>query len=249
MKDLSYQLFSSRNFDLGETLTMLSELGYTQVEGYGALFDDPAGVHDLADALQATGLSMPTAHFGIEFLEQEPNRALATAETLGIQAVFGPYLPPEDRPDTADGWRAFGARLAAAGAPIWDAGLTFGWHNHDFEMEETDGEFPLDLIAQADPRLTLELDLAWVVRGGQDPMEWLAKYADRITSVHIKDLAAPGENADEDGWADPGHGMMDWAALIGAVEQTSAEYLIMEHDNPSDHRRFATNAFATISAL
>jgi len=214
MTDISYQLFSSRNFPLPETLAMLAELGYSQVEGFGALFEDASAIDDLCEMLSANGLTMPTAHFGLDFLEKEPNRAIATAEVLGIQAVFGPFLMPEDRPTDVEGWRDFGKRLAAAAEPMWDAGLTFGWHNHDFEFEEIDGLFPQDLILEADPRLTLELDLAWVVRGGEDPLHWLAKYADRITSVHIKDLAAPGENAEEDGWADVGHGTIDWPAVM-----------------------------------
>jgi hypothetical protein len=38
MTDYSYQLYSSRNFGpLPETLRMLAELGYKQVEGYDAL--------------------------------------------------------------------------------------------------------------------------------------------------------------------------------------------------------------------
>ncbi len=39
MTDFSYQLYSSRNFGpLPETLKMLGNLGYTQVEGYGGLY-------------------------------------------------------------------------------------------------------------------------------------------------------------------------------------------------------------------
>ena len=44
--------------------------------------------------------------------------------------------------------------------------------------------------------------MAWIVRGGADPFEWIKRYADRIASVHIKDIAPAGECEDEDGWAD-----------------------------------------------
>ena len=41
MTAFSYQLYSSRNFPpLSRTLSMLADLGYEQVEGYGGLFDD-----------------------------------------------------------------------------------------------------------------------------------------------------------------------------------------------------------------
>jgi hypothetical protein len=62
---------------------------------------------------------------------------------LGIERVYVPYLMAEDRPKDAAGWRAFGARLEKAGAPLRAAGLGFGWHNHDFEfVAQADGSIP-----------------------------------------------------------------------------------------------------------
>jgi hypothetical protein len=41
-----------------------------------------------------------------------------------------------------------------------DAGLDYGWHNHDFEMADLGGGArPLDLILQADEGLSLEFDV------------------------------------------------------------------------------------------
>lgn len=249
MTDYSYQLYSSRNFPpLADTLRMLAELGYAEVEGFGALYTDPDKVAALKAALAETGLKMPTAHFGFDLLST-PDTALKLAETLGISKVYCPFLMPADRPGDAAGWTAFGERLAEAGRPILDAGLAFGWHNHDFEFAPVEGAFPMDLILAADTRIGLELDVAWVVRGGQDPLGWMSKYADRITSLHVKDIAPAGENADEDGWADVGYGTLDWAGLMKAAEQTAAEHFIMEHDNPSDHRRFAQASLRTMREL
>lgn len=249
MTDFSYQLYSSRNFPpLGDTLRMLADLGYAEVEGFGALFGEDAQVESLRAALAETGLRMPTAHFGFDLLAT-PDRALRVAEALGVSKVYCPFVMPDDRPTDKAGWTAFGEKLAAAGRPVLDAGLKFGWHNHDFEFAPVDGAFPMDLILLADAGIGLELDVAWVVRGGQDPLAWMSKYADRITSVHVKDIAPAGENADEDGWADVGQGTLDWAGLMKAAEQTAAEHFIMEHDNPSDHQRFAQASLAYMTSL
>ncbi|MXQ09835.1 TIM barrel protein [Alphaproteobacteria bacterium GH1-50] len=251
MREFSYQLYSSRNFGpLPDTLAMLAEAGYSMVEGYGALFADDDSVDMIREALDTTGLRMPTAHFGIDMLTGTPDRALAVARKLGVEAVFAPYLAAEDRPSDAAGWAAFGKRLAEAGKPVVDAGLRFGWHNHDFEFQDIGGDdLPIDLIAQASPDIMLELDLAWVAVGGHDPVDWIGKYSDRILSAHIKDIAPKGENADEDGWADVGHGTMDWPAIFSALDRSSAAYFVIEHDNPSDDRRFATRSLATVNAL
>jgi sugar phosphate isomerase/epimerase len=199
---LSYQLYSSRNFPpLADTLAMLADLGYDAVEGYGALYADDAQVAELTAALGKSGLAMPTGHFGLAQLEAEPAKVLAIARALGITRLYCPYLMPEDRPTDAAGWRAFGARLQAAGRPIRDAGLGFGWHNHDFELRPLpDGQVPQDLIFAGGPDLEWEIDVAWVVRGGADPAAWIARYAPRITAAHLKDIAPAGQNANEDGY-------------------------------------------------
>ncbi len=191
MASLSYQLYSSRNFDMGEILATLEQHGVTEVEGYGPLFDDPAATQA---KLAAHGLSMPTAHMSLDLVEGDPERTLAIAKALNIQAVIVPHIMPDLRPTTAEGWAAFGKRLAAAGKPIVDAGLKFGWHNHDFEFKACeDGSFPIEHIANGADYINLELDLAWVHVGGQDPIAWLEKFGDRVIAVHVKDRAATGE--------------------------------------------------------
>ncbi len=244
MTDFSYQLYSSRNFGpLPATLKMLGELGYAQVEGYGGLYIDLQAIDKLNKDLSNNGLVMKTGHFGLEMLRDNPTRVLEITKTLGMEAVFVPAVGPAERTKDAAGWAEFGRVLAEVGKPYRGAGLTFGWHNHDFEFADLGGaDKPLDLILQGSDDLALELDVAWVQVGGEDPIEWIEKYADRIVASHIKDIAPKGEALDEDGWADVGHGVMNWSAIMGALNQTGARYFVMEHDNPKDDRRFATRS-------
>ena len=248
---LSYQLYASRNFPpLGATLAMLADLGYDAVEGYSALYADDAQVAALTAALGNSGLAMPTGHFGLAQIESAPDKVLAIARALGIGRIYCPYLMPDDRPTDAAGWRAFGARLQAAGRPIRAAGLGFGWHNHDFELRPLpDGQVPQDLIFDGGPDLEWEIDAAWVVRGGADPAAWIARYAPRITAAHLKDIAPAGQNAGEDGWADLGAGTVPWTALMAQLRQTPCDVFIVEHDNPSDHARFARRSLQAAKGL
>ncbi len=249
MNAYSYQLYSSRNYPpLSKTLQMVAHCGYKRVEGYGALVANEQAVAELATLLADNGLSMPTAHFNLDMLAEDPARVLDIAGRLGIEVVIAPYLAAEDRPSDAKGWSAFGTRLAELAAPIWEAGLGFGWHNHEFEFARlATGEFPLDLILGADERLLAELDIAWIVKGGQDPVEWIAKYDGRVVAAHIKDIAPTGEALDEGGWADVGHGILDWHEIVPALERAGVSHWIMEHDDPSDDVRFAQRAIATAS--
>jgi sugar phosphate isomerase/epimerase len=244
----SYQLYSSRNFPpLDATLKMLASIGYTAVEGYGGLYADEEKLAATSAALKASGLKMSTGHFGIDMLEGKADFALKVAKTLGIKRIYCPHLMADQRPTDGPGWRAFGARLEAASRPYVAAGLGFGWHNHDFEFVATpDGAIPQAEILAGGPSLEWEIDVAWVIRGGADPLAWIGRHGGRITAAHVKDIAAPGQNAAEDGWADVGQGTVDWAGLMAALRATPCDLFVIEHDNPSDHRRFASRSVAAV---
>ena len=108
---------------------------------------------------------------------------------------------------------------------------------------------PQDLIFEGGPDLEWEIDVAWVVRGGADPAAWIHKYASRITAAHLKDIAPAGQNANEDGWADLGEGTVPWKALMADLRRTPCTIFILEHDNPSDHARFARRSLLAAKGL
>ncbi len=247
----SYQLYSSRNYPpLSATLKMLADAGYGAVEGYGGLYANAELVTELATALRETGLIMPTGHFSLDMLENDPARVLDIARSLNMQRLYCPHLMPDQRPTDASGWRDFGARLDRVGQPYRDAGLGFGWHNHDFEFKVLpDGTLPQTAMFDGGPDLEWEIDVAWVIRGGADPIEWIKTYAPRITAAHVKDIAPAGDKTDEDGWADVGTGTVDWKTIMSALRAVDCRHYVMEHDNPSDHRRFATQSIKAASKL
>lgn len=132
MKNTSIQLYSARNFPpLGKVFSDLASMGYTDVEGYGDLYKN---TDVLRDALSTSGLSMPTSHFDPAWLEFKPEDCLSISKSIGIKSIYYPHLLPEDRPTDANGWKAFGTRLQNISKVFKDAGITFGWHNHDFEF-------------------------------------------------------------------------------------------------------------------
>ncbi len=247
----SYQLYSSRNFPpLADTLQMLADAGYDGVEGFGGLYEGAAGLAALASGLQTSGLRMTSGHFGLSQVEDTPDWAIEVATTLGMDTVIVPWLPSDMHPTTGAGWQALGARLQKAGAPIRAAGLNFGWHNHDFEFRKTaDGATPQTALFEGGPDLKWEMDVAWVIRGGADPLDWIKAYSSRLVAAHVKDIAPAGENAAEDGWADVGHGTVDWKTIHAALRAAGVRNFVMEHDNPADHKRFATRSLASVKAL
>ncbi|MCT8161791.1 sugar phosphate isomerase/epimerase family protein [Pseudoruegeria sp. SHC-113] len=246
---VSFQLYSARNFTpWDDVFKTISALGYEAVEGYGALYVDTDKVRA---AMDATGLTMPTAHVGIADLEGDLARVVKIARTLGIEAIFAPYIDATQRPSDSAGWSDFAKRLEAIANSLAGEGISMGWHNHEFEViPQADGSIPMKVILDDAPSLAWEADIAWIERGGADVMAWIDSYGGRITAAHVKDIAPEGENADEDGWADVGEGVMDWKAILSALRtKTPAKYFVMEHDNPNDLNRFASRSIANFKAL
>jgi len=244
---ISYQLYSSRKFpDLGRQTAMLAELGIRHVEPYGGLFGDPAA---LSDALAANGLTAPTAHVGGQSWRDDFDAMAKALRQLGVETAFMPAVPLAEREQDRAGWERVGRELAEFACRLKDHGLRLGWHNHAFEMVHLpDGSMPLEWILGEDPDVLWQMDIAWAVRGGQDPATLIERYAERIVSFHVKDLAPTGACADEDGWADVGHGTLDWQALLPVMRTTPATTWVLEHDNPSDDARFASRSAATVRA-
>jgi sugar phosphate isomerase/epimerase len=243
--DFSYQLYSARNAaSLDETLATLKQLGYAQVEGWGGQFGDPAG---LAASLKKAGLSMPTAHIGYTQL-QDTDAAIRIAETVGIKTIYCPAPPSNDYREGNGNWAELAAGLARIGKALNAAGVGFGYHNHAWELKQGgDGKYPIETILDASSGLEWEMDLAWLVKGGADPLAWMDKRGSRITAIHVKDIAAQGQAVDEDGWADVGYGTLDWRSLLeSAKKKTKAKYFVMEHDKPSDPIRFARRSIESV---
>ncbi|MNL38747.1 Inosose dehydratase [compost metagenome] len=106
--------------------------------------------------------------------------------------------------------------------------MQFLYHNHDWEFQQFDGEYILDiLLRKTDPELVkLELDTYWTKRGGEDPVTFLSKLQNRCPLLHIKDV----EDGKEAFFAEIGEGILDFKAIAQAAEQVGTQWLVVEQD-------------------
>ena len=246
---VSLQLYSMR--DISDQIALLEKLpaiGIHNVEGYGGVYGDPATYRA---AMDVNGIAMPSGHMALDDIEADFDATMSIITTMGMKRVYAPYLEEKDRPTDAAGYIALAKRLNAAALRYAEQGISFGWHNHDFEFVAlADGGIPMEILLEYAPDMTWEADLAWIVRGACDPLDYIARYGSRITAIHVKDIAKSGTNIDEDGWADLGTGTLDWTAYLKACRTQSHDLIYaLEHDKPSDPIAFATRSAAAFKAL
>ena len=229
---LAVQLYTLRTLPLSadELLAAVAASGYAGVELAGNLGQSATSLRSLLDK---HGLKAASAHVQLQAMESDLPEVVRFHKEIGNDTLIVPWLPESDRSPTAAGWRALGERLNRLGKRLRSADMRLLYHNHDFEMVVIDGKPAITwLLEAASPEnVGFEPDLAWVVHGGQDAVAMLQQYSGRVPRVHAKDL---GDNPAERGLADVGSGRLDWDSILPAVEAAGAEWLIVEHDQPTD---------------
>ncbi len=247
---ISIQLYTLRLMDdLDRILDTVAEAGYRHVETIGPHLDDAANVRARLDA---RGLRVSSSHVGLIALRERPEAIVEACSVLGCDRLYMPAVPPEQRQMDAAGWRAVGQELGRMAERLRQDGIQLGYHNHNWEMRPKEGaRTALELLfeAAAGSPLTWEADLAWLVRGGAEPKAWMRRYSHILTAVHVKDIARPGQNEDEDGWADVGAGVLDWRDLWRAARAAGAVWMVVEHDKPKDPARTAKASLAYLQGI
>jgi sugar phosphate isomerase/epimerase len=248
---ISIQLYSLRTLPgLPEVLDTVQAAGYRNVELIGSHLDDAANVRQQLDA---RGLAVSSSHVSIAALRERFDAVMAACQTLGFTQLFMPSVPADERESPEPYWTNLGRELGQMALRAKAHGIELGYHNHHWELRpQADGSSALDCLfaGAGNAPLTWQADVAWLVRGGADPVALMQRHKARVVSVHAKDLAAAGTKLDEDGWEDVGHGVLDWrGSLAKAAVANGARWLVAEHDKPSDPQRFARNSFSFLNSL
>ena len=128
-------------------------------------------------------------------------------------------------------------------------GIDLYYHNHHIEFMKVEGQYLLDIIRANAPHLGFELDTHWIHRGGENPIEFIKKYAGSVRLLHLKDYRiAEVKMPDRSGgfdqkafaqaffndpvqFAELGQGNLPLKACIEAGLESGAEYFLIEQDD------------------
>lgn len=185
---ITLQLYSLREQfakDFQGTLEAIREIGFTNVE--------PAGYYNLtvdsyAKALSAHGLQAPSAHMGLP-VGNDANELIENALTLGCRYIIT-GVPPKGKESvsTLDEVKRTAELYTTAAENAAKHGLFVGYHNHDWDLAEIDGQRLYKVFLQNTPDTVLwEADVFWVARAGIDPVQFIQEIGSRGRLLHLKD--------------------------------------------------------------
>ncbi len=230
---ISIQLYTIRSItanDWDAALGQVAEAGYKAVEFAG--FNGKSAT-EMRTLLDNHGLKASSAHIPLADFQTRLDGVVEDLQTIGAGWGIVPWVGPDDRSEgslkgMAEQFDGFATRLK-------EAGLKFGYHNHDFEFttKSAGGKTVFDQMVEiTTPGLVhFELDAFWAAVGGFDPAKVIADNADRIALVHLKD---GNMNDLESGKDVPfGEGTLDWDGILAASRAAGVEWYVTEQDTPN----------------
>ena len=250
-RPIGIQLYTVReetSRDLLGTLKRLSAIGFREVEMAG-YYDK--GAKELRTMLMDLDLVPTSTHQGLPDLLKDTQAKIDYVAELGVKYLVVPFpAVPDNRfanlpknsaktianSMTLDDWKWISEQLNKIGEMSKKAGIRTGYHNHNLEFRTIDGVVAFDqLLKWTDPSLvTIELDIAWVVAAGFDPVAYLKSHPERISLLHVKDVKKDIKtlvDEVETETTEVGSGQVDWKRLFAACDPKHIKHYYYEQEN------------------
>lgn len=181
-------------------MKLLAAMGYKNVEhaDYADRKFYGYSVPEFKKILNDLDMQMPSGHTVLvdkhwdiakKDFTDEWKYTVEDAATVGQKHMISPYLDEKLR-ENYDGMVSFLDVLNKCGELCKKSGMKFGYHNHDFEFNNSlNGKMIYDIILEnTDPALvTQQMDIGNMYEGGGRPLDLLKKYPGRFESMHVKD--------------------------------------------------------------
>lgn len=227
------------------TLQKISDLGYKYLEladydmSTGLFYGYPA--QELKTIVSDMGMDIISSHTRVESAGITSENAQKMADDhaeLGVKYCVQPWIEEVDR--NVETYKKMITDWNAVGEIMKGVGIQFGYHNHNFEFKNIDGIIPYyDIfLAEMDPELiTMELDMYWATKAGQDPVEIINKYPGRFQLFHLKDMFTHQEpvfEVNDETKADiapVGEGVIDFKRILAAKDIAGMKFMFVEDDN------------------
>jgi len=243
-----YTIRDAMSKDVPGSLKLVSDLGYKYLElasyANGKFYGyEPVAFKKLVNDL---GMDIISSHTQVEALGITLDNAKKMAEDhakIGVKYCIQPWVVEEAR-KTLDSYKKMAAEWNKVGGIMKEHKIQFGYHNHNFEFDTVEGKIPYYdvFMVELDKNLvTMELDIFWATKAGQNPVEMFKKYPGRFQLFHMKDMftkEAPFYKPSTNDFAPVGAGLIDFKAILAARSVAGNKYLLVEQDSTKDGKPF-----------
>lgn len=254
---IGLQLYTIRDAmaaDVPGSLKKVSDIGYKYIElaGYAdGMFYGYTPV-DFKKMVNDLGMEILSSHTQVEAEGITLDNAKKMADdhaSLGVKYCVQPWVVEEARTSIAS-YQKMAADWNQVGQIMKGNGIMFGYHNHNFEFDVVEGKVPFYdvFMVELDKSLvTMELDLFWVSKAGQNPVDIIKRYPGRFQLFHMKDMFTKEEpyftTVGVDDFAPVGAGVIDFREILAVKDIAGMKYMIVEQDSTKDGLPF--NAIQT----
>lgn len=236
------QLYSLRALDEPVTDT-IARVGETSLDGveFAGTGDKPPV--QIRRELDEHHLETAGAHVPIEAIQENLPAEAGNCQTLGVETLVVPIIDDAALADVSS-IDETASVLSSLAASVAEYGLDLCYHNHEFEFADVDGRPAFERLVEATDGVDFELDVGWAYAAGADPVDLLDRYADRITRIHLKDVAVDAEAERGGHPVDLGAGDVPLDDCVTAAQNADVEWMVFEHDAPDDPVEFLRQADA-----
>ena len=229
--------------DVHRTLEQIAKVGYKEVECSKLPGMD---AKQTMEALKNAGLKSPCSMILLKDVKDNLTTAATLQEVLlmGKKYVTMAWIPAK----TLDDFKKTADKFNELGELFEKHKIYFCHHNHAFEFEKVDGQIPYDiLLNETDPNLVhFEMDLYWVRKGGQNPVDYLKKYPGRFPLWHVKDM----DSSPEKNIVEVGQGIIDFQEIFTYARHAGLEHYFVEQETPGpDKLKSIQISYDTVSRL
>lgn len=187
IKEMGYSYVESAIYEDRKFHGASPEQFKADVEAAGLKFRASHVSHDLTDAQIATGDFSGTLPWWKDAIEDHK------AAGVEYMIMANTYTPEDDYPQTA---KVLAEYLNTIGAMVREAGMQFGYHNHDTEFDKIQGVRFYDYINRnTDPEnLFMEMDVYWITHANASPVRYFNRYPGRFKMIHARDESEIGKS-------------------------------------------------------
>lgn len=242
-----YTLRDAMTADALGSLKKLSDLGYKNLElaNYSEGKFYGFAPQELKKIVSDLGMNILSSHTQVEATGITVDNARKMADDhaeLGVKYCVQPWVNEPDR--NIESYKKMVGDWNEVGKIMKSVGIQFGYHNHNFEFLNIDGIVPYyDIfMKEMDPDLiTMEIDLFWVSKAGQDPVEMFKKYPGRFQLFHLKDMHTKQEpffDVNKDDVCSVGSGIIDFKTILASKDIAGMKHWFVEDDNQGNGKTF-----------